>query len=163
MQLSKRMRKIGAICLGLMWIPFGAGMIAMLGVPPGDYAWVELPVVTRYSILAGGTLAVAAGTLLAGSFAASSLANRTIHSKGLYAPAKVLRARETGTTVNRAPLVRLWLEVQPPGKPAFQAEAERLVAHRAAADSAGQPGARQVRPGDAGRRAAERRRGRACF
>jgi hypothetical protein len=125
--LAMKMRRIGGICFGLMWIPFAAGMMAMFSLPTGSYDWGELPLVTRLSIIVGGTLMFAATGLLVGSFVAGGIAHRQLLAKGQLATAKVLRLSETGTTVNRQPLVRLRLEVQPPSGLTFEAETERLM------------------------------------
>jgi hypothetical protein len=127
MQLSKTMRKIGWLCFSLMWIPFAAGMIGMASLPEGSYDWSELPALTRYSILAGAPLVVASMVLLVGASIASAMANSAVLAKGLPAEARILSIRETGTTINRNPVVRLTLEVRPPLEPVFQAETERLV------------------------------------
>jgi hypothetical protein len=57
----------------------------------------------------------------------SGLANQAVLKQGQLAPAKVLKIETTGTTVNHNPVVRLRLEVRPPGQPPFEAETERLV------------------------------------
>ena len=127
MQLAKRMRHIGRLCFTVMWLPFAAGMIGMFSLPEGSYDFAELPALTRYSILTGAPLAVAAMVLLVGASVVSGVAHQKIVANGQRAQAKVLKLWETGTTINRAPVVRMLLEVQPPGQRAFQAEAERLV------------------------------------
>lgn len=46
---------------------------------------------------------------------------------GLAAPAVVLGAAETGMYVNHQPMVRIRLDVRPPGGEAFQASVDRVV------------------------------------
>lgn len=127
MKLSLTIRKLGRLAFMLMWIPFSTMMFAMLGMPDGEYAWSELPLLARTSIVVGGTFAAAATILLISAPIASGLHNRTILNRGLPAEAIILKVMDTGTTINKNPLVRLLLEVHPPNQPTFQAEAERLI------------------------------------
>jgi hypothetical protein len=127
MKLAKDMRKFGWLAFKLMWLPFSTLMIAMLGLPEGEYDWVELPILARYSLVIGGILAASAVILLIGAPIVSGIHNLTILKQGLPAQAVILKITDTGTTINKDPLVRLLLEVQPPGEPAFKAETERLI------------------------------------
>lgn len=127
MNISKQMRKYGWLCFTLMWLPFATLFIGMIGMPNGDYAWGELPALTRASLLAVGVLAIASTILLVGASIVSGVENREILKDGQPASAKVLRISDTGTTINNNPVVRLLLEVTPASQPAFQAETERLI------------------------------------
>lgn len=127
MKRAQLMRKIGWRCFMLMWIPFGTMFIGMMGMPEGSYAFEEFPPITQYSLVIGGILAVAAMVLIPGAFIASMLANRAILKNGQLAQAKIINLSETGTRINHQPVVRILLEVQPPGQPAFQAETEKLI------------------------------------
>jgi hypothetical protein len=121
------MRKIGWLCFILMWIPFSTWFISMLGLPNGSYSWSELPVLARFSMVLMLFFIAALIILLVGAPIVAGLSNRSVLAHGRPAEAKILKIWDTGTTVNNSPMVRMLLEVQPPGEPAFQAETERLV------------------------------------
>jgi hypothetical protein len=121
------MRKYGWLCFLLMWIPFFTMFIGMIGVPEGDYTWGQLPLLMRASMLLVGSLVVASTVLLTGATVVSWVENREILKDGKPASAKILRVTDTGTTINNNPVVRLLLEVTPPGQSSFQAETERLI------------------------------------
>jgi hypothetical protein len=121
------MRKYGWLCFRLMWLPFATLFIGMIGLPSGDYAWGELPILTRASLLAVGALAITSTILLVGATIVSGVENHEILEDGQPASAKILRISDTGTTINNNPVVRLLLEVTPASQPAFQAETERLI------------------------------------
>lgn len=123
MTLSKTMRRLGWLAFALTWIPFAS----LLGLPAGDYAWSELPLLTRYSIVVSGVLAVASTLLLVGAPIVSAIHNRAVLANSLLAQATVLKVSDTGTTINNDPVVRLLLEVHPPDRPTFQAETECLI------------------------------------
>ena len=127
MILSERMRKLGWLFFRLMWIPFIALMIGMMGMPNGEYSWSELPIIARYSLIGVGLFGAAATILLIGAPIASTLTNQSIATKGIPAEGKILKISDTGTTINNNPVVRLLLEVYPSGQPPFQAETERLI------------------------------------
>ena len=123
MKLSKTMRKLGWWAFALMWVPFAS----LIGLPPGDHAWSELSLLTRYSLGVSGVLAVVSTLLLVGAPIVSAIRNHTVLANGLPAEATILQMSDTGTTINNDPVVRLLLQVQPPDQPTFQAETERLV------------------------------------
>lgn len=127
MTLARRMRKLGWMAFTAMWIPFATMFVGMIGLPEGGYDWVELPALTRYSMVIGGVLAAASTILLVGAPIASGMINRSLLSRGLPAEARILKIWETGTTINQNPVVRMLLEVRPPGGSTFQAETERLI------------------------------------
>jgi hypothetical protein len=127
MKLSQRMRKFGWLAFRLMWIPFATLMIAMFGLPEGEYDWSELPILARYSLVIGGLFAAASTILLVGAPIVSGLHSHAILDQGLPAEAIILKITDTGTTINNNPVVRLLLEVHPPNQPVFQAETERLI------------------------------------
>lgn len=52
---------------------------------------------------------------------------RGILRDGLSADAMVLDLRDTGSRVNRAPVLVIVLEVRPPDRPAYRAEVTRIV------------------------------------
>lgn len=127
MELSKQMRRWGWRFFALMWAPFIILMVAMMGLPEGSYDWSELPVLARISLVAVGVFGAGSTLLLVGAPIVSGLANHAILSRGQPAEARILEIVDTGTTINQNPVVRFRLEVQPPGRPPFEAEAERLI------------------------------------
>ncbi|HET7010890.1 MAG TPA: hypothetical protein VFI11_08965 [Anaerolineales bacterium] len=127
MDLPQLLRKLGWLAFGLMWVPFAGIFIGMIGLPSGDYAWSELPILTRTSMVLVGFFTVASMGLLFGAPVVSGLANRSVLSQGVPAKAKVVSISDTGLTVNNNPVVRLALEVHPPGGSIFQAETEKLI------------------------------------
>ncbi len=131
MELPKIMRRIGWICFFTMWLPFGTLFIGMIGMPSGEYDWVELPVLSRYSLLAVGVLFFGSFFFLFGASIVTWYLNRTIRAEGILADAEVINLQDTGTTVNNNPVVRLYLEVRPADEPAFEAEAEQLISRLA--------------------------------
>jgi hypothetical protein len=124
---SAKMRRLGWTLFGLMWLPIGAAIFGMMGMPAGDYAWEELPLITRYGTIAFAALCIPAMSLLVGATVVGGLKNRQVLSSGLPAKAIVLELRETGTTINKHPVVGFVLEVHPEGGEAFTAQTERLV------------------------------------
>lgn len=53
--------------------------------------------------------------------------NNALLKSGVSAPAVILQADDTGTTMNDSPQVRLTLQVNPPGQPPFQAVTTTFV------------------------------------
>ncbi|MEW5938801.1 MAG: hypothetical protein AB1750_04010 [Chloroflexota bacterium] len=127
MKTSKVMRKWGWLSFQLMWLPFITIFIGMMSLPEGEYEWAELPMLARVSMIAAGSLAALSTVLLVGSSVVSAMANRALQEQGQPAQATVLKIWDTGTTINQNPVVRMLLEVRPPGGTSFQAETERLV------------------------------------
>lgn len=125
--LVARMRRLGWISFALMWIPFIGIFIGMLSLPGGDYAWEELPQITRLGIVGTGLFFVLSMSMMVGSPLVSWLQNRSLLTKGLPAQATVLELRDTGTTVNQSFLVHLKLKVEPTDRPEFEAETELLI------------------------------------
>lgn len=127
MKLTDLMRRIGRLCFLLMWIPFITLFIGMIGMPDGSYSWEELPVLTRYSIVIGGSLMAASVVLQVGAPITAGIITQSVLARGLPAQATILKITDTGTTINQNPLVRLLLEVHPQNEPPFQAETERII------------------------------------
>lgn len=127
MKISKHMRRLGWISFGLAWIPFTTFFIGMIGMPDGDYAWVELPLLSRGSIVVGGLLFGLSTIMLIGAPMLSGLSNQSVLKNGRPAAAKILSISDTGTTINQNPVVRFTLEVTPSDGMPFQAEAEQLI------------------------------------
>lgn len=110
-----------------MWLPFIGIFVGMIGMPDGDYAWSELPVVTRVSLVLVGVFMATSVVGTIGASIASGVSNSRLQATGRPAEATILHISDTGTTINKDPVVRFKLEVRPPGEPPFEAEAERLV------------------------------------
>ena len=127
MKLSNTMRRAGWVAFGLMWVPFITLMVSMFRLPGGDYAWSELPLLARLSLVGVGVFFLTTMVLLMGAPIASWLSNRATLARGVPAEAVILKISDTGTTINNNPVVRLLLEVHPPGQPPFQAETEKLL------------------------------------
>ncbi len=127
MKLSKKMQRIAQWCLAIMWIPFGVFMLGMFRFSPSDYARLGLPPLPFYSLVLVVGLAFAAILLTLGAHTLTGLTNRAILTRGQPAEAKILKISDTGTTINRNPVVRLLLEVHPLGEAVFQAETEGLI------------------------------------
>jgi hypothetical protein len=127
MKLSNAMRRTGWLAFGLMWIPFITLMVSMFELPRGDYAWAELPLLARFSLVGVGVFFLMTMVLLVGAPIVSWLSNRTTLARGVPAEAVILKISDTGTTINNNPVVRLLLEVHPPNQPPFQAETEQLL------------------------------------
>ncbi len=127
MELSSLMRRVGWICFIAMWVPFTGVFIGMIGLPSGEYAWAELPILTRYSMLATGGFFAATFIFLFGAPVVSWLNNRVVLDEGIAADAEILQIWDTGTTINNHPVVRFLVRVRPEGEPEFDAEAEKLV------------------------------------
>lgn len=128
-----------------MWIPFVcvfAGMASeMFGEPGRQFAnWVNgfvpglmdvgssgLSLLSNVSVITTFVMMVVAMLLtMAGPFMVSSI-NMRLEATGTPATAKVVSLSQTGTYINRNPMVRIVLEVQPPHGSPFHTETERLT------------------------------------
>ena len=110
-----------------MWIPFATMFVGLIGLPEGSYSWSDLPLLARASMLVGGVLAAASVGLLVASPLTASLTNQSVLVSGLPAEATVLEIHDTGMTINQSPVVRMVLEVRPPGGGPFRAETEQWI------------------------------------
>lgn len=127
MNLVKVMQMLSRWGFILMWIPFATMFVGMFSLPEGDYSWGELPLLARGSMIAAGGLFILSVVGLLGSLVLGSVANRSILANGEPGSATILKIWDTGTTINRDPVVRMLLEVQPASGSPFQAETEMLV------------------------------------
>ena len=127
MQTPKMMRRLGWIFFALMWIPFTGIFIGMIGMPDGDYAWSELPAITRFSLIGVSVFFVGTFAMQIGAIVVGAVTNRALRKEGLPAEAKILSISDTGTTINENPVVRLRLEVHPQDGLPFETEAEQLI------------------------------------
>lgn len=127
MVTPKLMRRLGWIFFALMWIPFTGIFIGMIGMPDGEYAWSEIPVLTRYSMIGVGVFFVGTFAMQIGAIVVAGVTNAALRKEGIAAEAKILSISDTGTTINQNPVVRLRMEVQPPDGLPFETEAEQLI------------------------------------
>lgn len=127
MDIPKYVRKAGWAAFMVMWVPFITLFIGMIGLPSGEYAWSELPALSRISLVLIGVFGGTAVTMLVAAPVSAAVLRRRILQRGRVAGARVLSIWDTGTTINYSPVVRLLLEVDPPDQPAFQAETEQLI------------------------------------
>lgn len=125
--LSSRLRKLGWIAFGLMWLPFAGILVGMIGMPDGSYAWAELPPLTRYSLVATAALFLITVVSLPGGLIINYLSNRRVLTNGRRAEAEILDLYETGTTINQQPVVGFKLRVFPLSGPPFEAQTEQKV------------------------------------
>ena len=72
-------------------------------------------------------LMLAAMALIFGAPLIGGLLNRKVIRIGKAATARILSMNDTGTYVNRNPLMRFTLEVQPEDGGPFQAETEKVI------------------------------------
>lgn len=125
--LASRLRRVGWISFALMWIPFVAIFIGMLGMPNGSYDWADLPAIARFGFAGTGLFFVISTATMVASPLLSWLGNRSLQTKGLPAKATILSLQDTGTTINQSPVVHIRLKVEPTDRPAFEAETEQLI------------------------------------
>jgi len=125
---SRQLRKLGRLCFTLMWIPFIGIFIGMAKMPTGSYDWVELPLLTRISMIAAGGFMALSMLLQFGSSMMSGAQNRSLQSNGQIAEATIKGIESTGQTVNDYYVgMSFLLDVRPMNEPSFQARTEKLV------------------------------------
>lgn len=127
MDFPKYLRRSAWAAFMLMWLPFATLFIGMIGLPAGEYAWSELPALSRTSLVLVGVFGGTAMALLVAAPISAAVLRRSILRRGRVATARVLNVWDTGTTINHNPVVRLLLEVDPADQSAFQAETEQLI------------------------------------
>ena len=122
------MRKLGWIFFSIAWIPFIGIFIGMAGLPQGSYDWIELPILSRVSMIVSGGLMGVSMLLLFGSMLFTGIENRSVLAHGQDADATILKVEPTGETVNNFYYgMSFLLEVKPSLLSPFQARAEKLV------------------------------------
>jgi hypothetical protein len=138
MKLSQTMRRLGwwAFALIFIWMFVGSAMLFAF-LPSRETVEADTEAVKRFSemlptyvfIFAGGvTFFVLLSTGLSfGASIVNAVNDRSIRARGSSAEAIILKISETGLSINDNPVVKLLLDVGPPGQPRFQAEAERLI------------------------------------
>ncbi|MBN2118695.1 MAG: hypothetical protein JW730_19130 [Anaerolineales bacterium] len=125
---SRRLRRLGWLFFALMWIPFTGIFIGMAKMPGGSYDWIELPLLTRGSMLGTGALMVLALLFLSGSAVIGAAQNRSLLAHGQLASATIKGIEPTGQTVNNYYVgMSFLLDVRPATEPSFQARAEKML------------------------------------
>jgi hypothetical protein len=129
MKLAKMMKKLGWLCFGLLFVSICVLAVLAFGVfrLSGEYAWSELPVPVRYLLLVIGFFVLASTGLQVGASIVRGLANRAVLAEGKSATAEIVQVRDTGESINDNPVVDVLLEVRPPDRSPFQAEAQLIV------------------------------------
>lgn len=130
----KILRKLGGICFLLMWIPFGFLMIGLLQLPT-SVSKVSAPenvsVFIEYALLPLLVLFALSFLFIILSFVVSGYQKWQIRKHGKPGVAKILQLYETGSTVNKNPLVGFKLEVYPDSGALFKTETEQLISRLA--------------------------------
>jgi hypothetical protein len=110
-----------------MWLPFTGVFIGLIGFPSGTYSWNELPLLTRYSLVATGILFALSMIGLMGSLIGGWAVNRRVLRDGERAEALVMEIWDTGSTINEHPVVGFRLQVEPLSGAPFEAKTERVI------------------------------------
>ncbi len=117
----------------MTWISFAVLMASLVAsallhvilnhpAPLLELLWPELSAI----LLAGASFVTMVAAAIAGLVVPRML-NAALRRNGQPATAKVLAVRDTGSTVNNQPVVRIKLEVHPPGGVPFEAVAEDSI------------------------------------
>lgn len=113
-----------------MWIPFGFLMVGLIQLPSSvskntvqenTHAFIE------YSLVPLTVCFILTFLCIILSFVISGYQKWQIHKHGKPGKAKILQIYETGSTVNKNPLVGFKLEVYPDSGALFKAEIEQLI------------------------------------
>ncbi|MBS1794957.1 MAG: hypothetical protein JSS81_13940 [Acidobacteria bacterium] len=130
MKLSLLMKKLGWLCFGLMWIPFAIVMITgPLRVGRGNLGGPSssASVIMGVSFFLFMAMFVGAFFFLIGSLVVAGLANRRVLATGQDARAQIVALADTGTRINRRPVVRFTLQVHPQSSPPFVAQTQKTL------------------------------------
>ena len=150
------LRRVGTLLFVLMWIPFACifvGMAQEFGSAGVSFARFvdgfflglltargsDMSLLTSISMFATFGMMFAAMALLFGAPILGMVVNRKILRNGKSATARIVSMNDTGTYINRQPLVHITMEVQREDGSPFQAETERIFGYSQLA--AFQPGA----------------------
>jgi hypothetical protein len=132
MNLPRLLMKLGNLCFFLILIPV-VGLFANLfwyGAK-SEYSFEEIMEVPFFQmgfwLILIILFAVGAAILYPASIIAGKMAYQNIVETGQDAEAKILALTDTGTRINRNPLVKFSLEVQPPNQPSFRAETRTTI------------------------------------
>lgn len=128
MKLSKVMNSLGNLCIILMLILVAIFIIRSNEANDSTSGTGTLASVddTTLGYLLGGVF-IAVFVLKFGADAVRGMENSAIRARGRSASAKIIKLSDTGTTINDDPIVKLQLEIYPPGQPSFQGEAQQLI------------------------------------
>ncbi len=105
---------IASVIFGVLYQPKGGSLLDL-----------PLPLLLAELLAAAAFIAMLGGFI--GSILARSLENAGLRRLGQYATAQVLDYRYTGERDNRDPVVRIKLQVLPPGGEPFEAVAEDVL------------------------------------
>lgn len=142
MHRIRLMEKLGTWLFILMWIPFVCVFVST-AVQEGDFARFTdnffpnlfsarpdgLSIFASVSIALTIGMSVVAMLLTFGAPFLASQHNKRIIRTGKPAQAEIVSAENTGTYINRQPVVRFQLEVRPAGETPFTSETQRLIAY----------------------------------
>jgi hypothetical protein len=126
MKLSTQMRSIADKLFWLTFVFFFAAMIQILNLPDGAAMWVDWPAPLRATVGVMFVLAITVMALHIGASANSALTTQRLLANGRTAEATVIDVIDTKFTVSKRPVLRIRLEVQPPGEPSFEGETEEV-------------------------------------
>lgn len=146
MNLISVLRRVGTLLFILMWIPFACIFVGMAqefgsageqfarfvdGILPGllTARGSDMSLLTSISTVATFGMMFAAMALLFGAPILGGLLNRKVLRTGKSATARIIGVTDTGTYINRQPLVHITMEVQRADGSPFQAETERILGY----------------------------------
>ncbi len=146
MDLVSILRRVGWLLFILMWVPFTGifvGMAEEFGTPGVRFAQFvdqfipglltargsDMSLLTSISMTLTFGLMFAAMALLFGAPLLGGLLNRKILRTGKSATARIVSVNDTGTYINRQPLVHITMEVQREDGSPFQAETEKILGY----------------------------------
>jgi len=138
------LRRVGTLLFILMWIPFVCVFVGMAqefgsaGIGFAQFVDQYIPgllttrredmsLLTLVSTVFTFGMMFAAMALIFGAPMLGGLLNRKLLSTGKPAKARILSMNDTGTYINRNPLMHFTLEVQPDDGSSFQAETEKVI------------------------------------
>jgi hypothetical protein len=145
MNLVTNLRRVGTLLFALMWVPFAGIFIGMAreygdagvrfaefveGFVPGLMtARDDLSMFSAISMALTFGMMFVAMAFLFGAPMLGMLRSRKILQNGKQATARILSVGDTGTYINRQPLVHITMEVERPDGSPFQAETERVLGY----------------------------------
>ena len=126
MKLPKLLRTLTTISLIVGIVSILANVILSVFLDDHPVPLLQLPRTELALLLAVVSFVVMIASLV-GSVLVREAENAGLRRSGLAATAKVLAVHDTRVTVNKDPVVRIKLEVYPPGGTPFEAVAEELI------------------------------------
>lgn len=125
--MQKKLKTLSALCFGLLWIPFAIVMFKLArGEFESDPSGV-LPEGLGLWIILLMSLAIGGFVFFIASLVVGSISNSRILKNGQLVKAKILAISDSGTRINKNPVLSFSLEVQSPDQGTFAAEAQKLV------------------------------------